>query len=140
MAAKPYVGVDAVFTLTPVGGGSTVTLKNSDWEIHPMNAIAEAPNTTDGMVRAPGLNDWKGKVKGHTDVTTTSTSIEAQVMPGQIWQFKAYRSYGASTYFSGTLIVGEDLNITTGTGSNEDWDFSFAKAYGALTLPNGTTF
>ena len=140
MPAKPYVGTDSQFTLMPVGGGSEATLWNSDWDITPSNAVAMGSNTTDGIVRSAGLNDFKGTVKGKTNVTSTSTSVEAIVMPGQIWQFKCYRSKTASTYFTGFLIVGDDLKITAGTGDQESWEFSFQKAYGVLTLPNGTTF
>lgn len=142
--ATPYVGVDAAFEITPVVGGvatgSPITLKNSEWEISPTNAVAEGPNTTDGMVRAPGLNDYSGSVKGSTDVTSASTPIEVNVMPGSIFFFKAYRSKTATTFFSGYLIVGKDLKIGTGTGTLENWSFSFMKCYGPLTLPNGATW
>jgi hypothetical protein len=143
--AIPYVGVDAKFTITLLDStgtptGSPINLKNSDWEITPSNAIAEAPNTTDGMLRAPGLNDYKVTAKGSTDTKTTSTSIEAEVMPGMIVAFNAYRSATASTSFSGFIIIGADLKISTGTGTVENWDLSGAKAFGPLTLPNGSTF
>jgi hypothetical protein len=138
--ATPYVGVDAAFVLTPIGGGSDVTLWNSDWEIDPDGNVAEAPNTTDGMVRAPGLFDYKGSVKGKTNVASTSVSIETLAMSNQIWAFKAYRSKTATTFFAGIIIILTGPKISTGTGTTEEWELSFAKAYGPLTLPNGTTF
>lgn len=138
--AVPYVGVDAIVKLTLQPGGAEFTLKNSDWELTLKNMIKEAPNTTDGMLRAPGLADYSGKVSGHTDVALPANAIEANVVPGSIFGFKLYRSNGASTYFAGNLIVGEDLSIKTGVDSTEDWDFSFAKCYGPLIFPGGTAF
>jgi hypothetical protein len=147
--ATPIQGVDAQFTLTEVIAGvptgAPIVLWNSDWDITPSNKIAEAPNTTDGMIRAPGLNDYKGTVKGSTNTTvagvvSNANAIESNAMPGQIFAFTGYRSKGSSTSWSGFIIMGDDLKITTGVGSLENWEFSFAKAYGYLTLPNGNTF
>ena len=135
--AKPYVGVDAVVELTPILGGATITLKNSKYKLSPSNKIAEAPNTTDGMVRSPGLSDYSGTIEGHTDVTNANTPVEVSCVPGVIYDFKLYRSKTANTYWAGTLIIGEDLDITTGVDQTEDWTFSFAKAYGNLTSPGG---
>jgi hypothetical protein len=143
--ATPIVGVDAQFTMQAVNNlgvliGSPIVLWNSDWEITPSNAIAEAPNTTDGMVRAAGLNDWKGKVSGKTNVNTLATPVEGNVMPGFIFFFTGYRSKGSNLFWTGYLIVGENLSIKAGTGTTEEWSFDFAKAYGFLTLPNGNVF
>ncbi len=136
--ATPILGKDAVFTLTPVGGGSEIVLKNSDWEITPDPNIAEAPNTSDGMLRCPGLFDYKGKVNGSTDATSTTTAVESQAKAGSIYVFKGYRSKAATTFFTGTLILGP-LSIKTGTGTVENWSFDFLKQSGLLTYPDGST-
>jgi hypothetical protein len=138
--AKPIVGVDAVVELTPPGGGGTITLKNSKYKITPKNAIKEAPNTTDGMLRAPGLNDYTGSFEGHTDATSGATGAESQAMPGDVFDFKLYRSKTTNLYWSGRLIIGEDLSIETGVDQTEDWSFSFAKQSGPLVTPGGRAF
>lgn len=138
--AKPIVGVDAVVELTPVAGGTTIILKNSKYKIALKNAIKEAPNTSDGMLRAPGLNDYSGTVEGHTDVSSATSPIENQALPGSIWNAKFYRSLGAATFWSGTIIMGEDLSIETGCDQTEDWSFSFAKQSGPLVTPGGVSF
>jgi hypothetical protein len=141
--AKPIVGVDAIVILTPlpttaVPSPTAFTLKNSKYSLSISNKIAEAPNTTDGMVRAPGLSDYKGSVEGFTDVTSSTTVIESSVVMGAMYAFKIYRSLASASYWSGTLIMGEDLKIDTGCdGGAESYSFSFAKAFGPLTSPSG---
>jgi hypothetical protein len=137
--AKPIVGVDAVVELTPTAGGSAITLKNMKWSLEPDAPLYTAPNTSDGMLRAAGITDYEGDLEGSTDATNTSTAIEALAMPGQIWDFKLYRSKGASTFFAGTLITGK-LSVSTGTDQVEAWKLHFAKAYGDLVLPNNANF
>lgn len=138
--ATPIVGVAAVVELTPIAGGSTVTLKNSKYKLMLKSNIKEAPNTTDGMLRAVGLYDYTGSIEGSTDSTSGTTAIEGQALPGQVWDFKIYRSKTANTYFGGTLILGETLSIESGVDMAESWSFDFARAYGALTLPGGGSF
>jgi hypothetical protein len=137
-AAQPIVGRDAVFVLTPIGGGSDIVLNNSDWDINPDPNVAEAPNTTDGMLRCVGLFDYKGTVKGNTDATSPTTAVESKAKAGAIYNFKAYRSKAALTYFAGTLILGP-LKIGTGVSTVENWQFEFLKQSGVLTYPDGST-
>lgn len=136
--ALPIVGVNSVFKLIPIGGGSTITLKNSNWEINLDPNIKEAPNTTDGMLRTLGLFDYSGNVKGWTDATSVSTGADAQAKPGNFYTFQAYRSSVTSLFFSGTIVMGT-LKIATGVDDLETWSFDFMKQSGVLTYPDGTT-
>ena len=60
----------------------------------------------------------------------------------QIFDFKIYRIKTGTgpAYFAGTLIIMEGPAIETGVDMVEHWTISAAKAYGPLTLPNGSTF
>jgi hypothetical protein len=138
--AKPIVGIDATVELTPTGGGSSIIIKNSKYKITPKSMIKEAPNTTDGMLRATGLTDYSGSVEGHTDATSSATAVDAQVMPGDIFDAKFYRSKNSNLYWAGRIIVGEDLSIESGVDQTEDWSFSFAKQSGPLITPGGRSF
>ena len=126
--ATPEVGVNAKVTWQ-ILMGSLVTLKNSDWDLTRTNMIKEAPNTTDGMLRAPGLYDAKGNVKGHVD---TTVPIEGIVAEGSIGTLTLYRNN--TKFFSVTAII-ENLNITTGVDSVEDWTFSWSLQSGLMTNP-----
>lgn len=138
MSALPIVGTNAVVELTPAGGGSVITVKNSDYSINTKGNVAEGPNTTDGMLRAPGLFDWDGDFKGSVDTTSTSTAIESQLKSNGIYDAKFYRSKVGSTFHSGRIII-MDLKLATGTGTVENYTVSFAKQSGTLTYPDGTT-
>ena len=137
-AAVPIVGVNATVELTPVGGGSVIVIKNSDWSIEPGPAIFEAPNTTDGMLRVAGLQDYKGEIKGSTDATSPTTAIESQVKGGAIYTAKFYRSKGSNLYFGGTVILGPP-KIGTGLSTVENYTIPFMKQSGVLTFPDGST-
>jgi hypothetical protein len=128
MAATPIVGTNAVVTFVP-SGGSLVTLKNSDWTYKPKNMVKEAPNTTDGMLRAAGLFDAEGTVKGHVD---TTQPIESNITVGTIGVLKWYRN--ATKFFQATVII-EDLSIETGVDQTEDWDFTWKLQSGTVTNP-----
>lgn len=139
--AQPIVGTNAVVELVLVVAGTptgpVITLKNSDWEITPDPNVAEGPNTSDGMIRAPGLYDYKGKIKGSTDATSATTAADSQAKAGAIYNFKIYRSKALNLFYAGTLIMGP-LTVGTGTGTMENWSFDFLKQSGFLTYPDGT--
>lgn len=129
MPASPEVGVDAIVKVTFPVGGTEITISNSDWELNITNRVKEAPNTSDGMLRAAGLEDATGSVKGYVD---TANPIEGDIANGSIGTIKLYRN--ATKFFSLVGIV-SNLKITTGVDAIEEWSFDFALASGSITLP-----
>lgn len=126
--ATPIVGVNAKVTFTPAGG-SEVTLKNSKWTLKKDPNIAKTTNTTDGIVRAVGLQDAEGTVNGFLD---SSQPIEADISEGTTGVLKLYRN--ATKFYSLTAIIGT-LNISTGTDEPEQWDFNYMLQSGSVTEP-----
>lgn len=126
--AVVHVGTAAKVTFQPTGG-SLVTLKNSEWSLKRDPSIAKSSNTTDGIVRAVGMTDASGTVKGDVD---TSERCEAQVAIGTIGTLKLY--VDATKFFSLVAIIGP-FNIETGTEKMETWDFEFMLQSGSVTLP-----
>ena len=126
--ATPEVGVNAQAVFTPVGG-SAITMKNSDWSISLMTRNKEAPNTADGMLRAVGLFDATGSIKGYVD---TSQPIESNVSVGTIGDVKLYRN---TTKFFAFRCVIDSIKIDTGVDQVETWDMAFSLQSGPVTLP-----
>lgn len=129
MPATPQQGTAAIVKWTSPTGGTEVTIKNSDWTYQKMSRVKEAPNTTDGMVRAAGLIDAKGTVKGYVD---TTTRIESKIDEGSIGTLKLYTD--ATKFFSMVAIV-ENLQIETGVDSLEQWSFDWSLQSGSITEP-----
>lgn len=127
-AAVPIVGVNSIVKFTPQGG-TEVTLKNSKWSLSKKANIKDAPNTSDGMVRAKGIPDFEGSVEGFTD---TSDPIEGDVQEGTIGTLKLYRD--STKFYSMSVIIG-DFDIETGVDDLETWTFSFMKSSGTVTNP-----
>lgn len=127
--AIPAQGVFAkiIFTVT---GGSAVTLKNNKWSFKSTGSVKSAPNTTDGMLRAPGLFDCSGAINGSVD---TSQPIERDITVGSTGVMQVYRN---STKFFLINIIIENLNITTGVDQVEEWDLDWSLQQGTVTLPN----
>jgi hypothetical protein len=133
-AAVPLMGTNAKVEVTPIVGGVAGTakvLKNSKWSLKPKVKIGEAPNTTDGMLRAVGLTDYDGTVDGFLD---ESDAIEGDIREGTICKLKLYRD---ATHFweCQSVIIGD---FSDETGINEDperWSFSFMRQSGALVAP-----
>ena len=128
MPATPQQGTGAIVKWTP-SGGSESTLTNSDWTYQKMNRVKEAPNTSDGMVRAAGLADVKGTVKGYVD---TTTRIESKIDEGAIGTLKLYTN--GTKFFSLTAII-ENLQIETGVDNLEQWSFDYSLQSGTVTEP-----
>ena len=126
--ATPHIGTNSKVTFTP-SGGSEVTLKNSDWKLSLDPSIKMATNTTDGIVRAAGLQDATGSVSGFVD---TSQVIEADINQGTTGTLKLYRD--STKFFSLTAIIGK-LDIETSTEDFEKWSFEFSKQSGSVTEP-----
>jgi hypothetical protein len=126
--ANPIKGVNSIVKFTP-SGGSEYTLKNSKWSINPKSMIGEAPNTTDGMVRAPGIKDYDGDVEGFFD---TTQPIEQNITEGTIGTLKMYRD--STHYWAGTVII-QGFTEDTGVDDFDKWKFSYAKQSGSLTPP-----
>ncbi len=161
--AKPIVGKNAIALIqsavapaVPAGGGPAtpnpwMLFRNSDYTITPKAEIKTAGNTTDGIIRAPGLNDYDLSFKGATDATSPATYAESNLMPGSPVNFKFFRAgvvasdtSGAITgvtgdFWGGTAIM-EDLKVSTGLEDVDTWEFSGMKQSGVLTLPNGTSW
>lgn len=129
MPATPNVGRNAIVKWTTPVGGTEITISNSDWNLDIVNRIKEAPNTVDGMVRAAGLEDATGSVKGFVD---TSNVIEGDVNDGDIGTLKLYRN---STKFFSLVVIISNLKITTGVDALEEWSFDFALQSGSITKP-----
>lgn len=129
MSATPQQGTAAKVKLTVPVGGSEVTITNSDWTLQKMNRVKEAPNTTDGMLRAAGLADAKGAVKGYVD---TTNRIEGNVDEGAIGTLKLYTD--ATKFFSLVAII-ENLQIETGVDNMEQWSFDYSLQSGSVTEP-----
>lgn len=128
MPATPQQGTAAIVKWTP-SGGSESTLKNSDWTYQKTNRVKEAPNTSDGMVRAAGIADVKGSVKGFVD---TSVRIESVINEGAIGTLKLYTD--STKFFSFTAII-ENLQIETGVENVEQWTFDYSIQSGTVTEP-----
>jgi AICAR transformylase/IMP cyclohydrolase PurH len=129
MPASPTTGRNAIVKWTTPVGGTEITISNSSWDLDIVNRVKEAPNTVDGMVRAAGLEDATGSVKGFVDTTNV---IEADVENGDIGTLKLYRN--ATKFFSMVAII-SNLKITTGVDDLEEWSFDFALQSGAITMP-----
>lgn len=131
MAATPIVGTNAkvTFQQTYPTSGSEITLKNSGWKLNRDPNVKTSSNTTDGIVRAAGMADADGTVKGFLDSTQP---IEADVNQGSIGTLKLYRN--STKFYSLTAIIGP-LNIETSTEDLEQWDFSFMLQSGSVTEP-----
>ncbi len=133
--AKTRVGTDAIVKWKKNGAGTTeVTLKNSDWSLDDKSGIKETPNTSDGMVRINGLDDFEGSVKGFTD---DDQEISGDVRRGDIGTLKLYRSNDLAKFYQGTVII-ESVKITTGVNDEEKWEMSFKKQSGVLYVPGDT--
>jgi|GEM_PF-4285922 len=130
-SAVPIVGVNAVVKFTPLGGATPgeIIIKNSKWSLSRKANIKDAPNTTDGMLRAQGIPDFEGSVEGFID---TTDPIDGDVTVGTIGTLKLYRD--ATKFYSMTVIIG-DMDIETGVDDLETWTFSFMKSSGTITNP-----
>lgn len=126
--AQPIKGVNSLVKFTP-SGGSEYLLKNSDWDITPKNMIGEAPNTTDGMLRAKGIDDFEGSVKGYFDVTQP---IDQNITQGTTGTLKLFRD---TTHFWLATVIIESFKESTGVDAFDMWEFSFKKQSGSLTPP-----
>lgn len=129
MAATPEQGTAAIVKWTSPVGGTEVTLKNSDWTYQKTNRVKEAPNTTDGMVRAAGIADVKGSVKGFVD---TTVRIESKIDEGSTGTLKLYTD---GTKFFSFLAIIENLQIETGVENMEQWTFDYSLQSGSVTEP-----
>lgn len=129
--ATPHVGTAAKVTFTPTSPtpGSEITLKNSTWKLQLEPNIKTSSNTTDGIVRASGLQDADGSVTGFLD---TSQPIEADVNQGTIGTLKLYTT---STKFYSLLAIIGPLNIEMSTEDLSKWDFNFMLQSGSVTEP-----
>lgn len=126
--ATVHVGTAAKVTFQPTAG-SLVTLKNSEWSLKVDPGIAKSANTTDGIVRVAGLEDYQGSVKGEVD---TTARIDAQVTQGTVGTIKLY--VDETRFWQGTAILGP-LDIEIGAEKLETWSFEYMKQSGALTKP-----
>lgn len=126
--AVPEVGVNAEARFTP-NGGSEIIMKNSDWSITLTTRNKEAPNTYDGMLRARGLFDCSGTIKGFVD---TTQPIESNVAEGSVGFVKLYRSPGK--FFAFNCII-DSLKIDTGVDQVETWEMAFSLQSGPVTRP-----
>ena len=126
--AVPLVGINAMVKVTFPVGGTEVTLKNAGWKLKPKNAVKEAPNTTDGMLRCAGLNDYEITVKGSVD-NQAGQVPETNVTVGSIGTIKLYRD--TTHYWLGTIIV-SDFSEETGAEDLDEWEFTAKKQSGTL--------
>jgi trehalose/maltose hydrolase-like predicted phosphorylase len=81
------------------------------------------------MLRAPGLFDCSGTIKGFVD---TSQPIETNVQEGTVGVIKMYRN--ATQFFSFTCII-DSIKIDTGVDQVETWDMAFSLQSGPVTRP-----
>jgi hypothetical protein len=130
--AVPIVGTNAKVVFIPVGG-SPITLKNSHYTLQPTGNIKEGPNTSDGMVRCGGLDDYKGSIKGYTDVSGNTTPIEQQVANKTIGELKLYRD--ATHFWDCTAVIIDNLQIESDVNEPEEWSFDFLKQSGTFNPP-----
>lgn len=126
--AQPIKGVNSLVKFTPQGS-SEVLIKNSDWEIMPKNLIGEAPNTSDGMLRAKGMDDYEGSVKGYFDITQP---IDTNITQGTIGTLKLYRDL---THFWTATVIIASFKESTGVDAFDMWEFSYSKQSGQLIPP-----
>jgi hypothetical protein len=131
--AVPIVGLNARAEFTPTGGTLTV-LKNSKWTLVKHKNIKEAPNTTDGMLRARGLPDATGTVEGFIDATSAATLITTQLPDGDdIGVLKLY--INATQFYQVTAILGDITVDVGGVNDLEKWSFPWMLQSGTVTDP-----
>lgn len=130
--ATPIVGTLAKVTFT-VGAGTPAELKNSKWTMVKHANIKEAPNTTDGMLRARGLLDATGTVEGFIDSTSTATLPTTLINEGDVGTLKLY--INATQFYSVTAIIGDVTVDMGGVNDLEKWSFPWMLQSGTVTEP-----
>jgi hypothetical protein len=131
--AQPIVGINSRVDVAPIVSGTIgayVTLKNSKWSLTIKPSIKEAPNTTDGMLRALGLADYSFSVDGSFDV---SQPIEGNLAAGAIVAVKLFRD--SSHFWAASAAILGSFKEDTGADDLDTWSFEGMKQSGTLTPP-----
>ena len=149
-APKSIQGVKAIVCIRGVSNPQSpnwTILRSASYELKCKGSGKETPNSFDGMLRTPGLNDFSGGFKGHTN---PDDPVESNVVVNGTYDVRLYRtnSYAIDGQGNVTNLAGpfwlarvliSDGGVSSGVSDTEDWDFSFDKQSGVLVFPDGVT-